>query len=425
MAEGLVARPLGVVSLLALGINGVVGVGIFFAPASVAAELPGMAGVGAYAITGLALLPIALSYAALGSRFQVDGGPTVWAEAAFGPGFAFFVGWITFVSSLFSLAAVSSGLARHASPLFGVTSDAGVRALAVLSTLALGALASSGLRPSSFVWTAVTVLKLLPLLALVLLGVLGFTLSRVGSMPAPDTLSPRSLGGAVLVVVFACQGFEIVPLLAGSAQRPERSVPVATVGSLVFAIALYCVLHALAVHAVPNLGTSHAPLADAARAYGGTSAEALLLGGANVSALGICFGMLNTTPRYLSALSGPPALGPWVGEVDARLVPQRALLITVLSSAFMVLVASRTTDLFVLSSLAVLAQFGVAVASLAVLARRKIRGLSSRHVVLAVASLLGIGLVAQGAEAKQAITAVGVVAFGQVLRFIAQRKSRV
>jgi APA family basic amino acid/polyamine antiporter len=413
------------VSLLALGINGVVGVGIFFAPASVAEELPGMAGVSAYAITAFALLPIALSYAALGSRFQVDGGPTVWADAAFGPRFAFFVGWLTFVSSLLSLAAVSSGLARQASPLFGVTSGGGVRALAALCTLALASLASTGLRPSSFVWTAVTVLKLCPLIALVVLGVIGY-----GSVPvlpvtaAEDASSPHSLGGAVLVVVFACQGFEIVPLLAGSVERPARSVPFATVGALVFAALLYSALHALAVHAVPDLGRSHAPLADAARVYGGTSAEGLVLAGANVSALGILFGMLNTTPRYLSALSGAKALGPWIGALDARLVPERALLVTALSSSAMVLVASRSTDLFVLSSLAVLAQFGAAVASLAVLARRKIQGLSARHVLLAGASLVGIGLVARGAELTQAMVAAAVVAFGEVLRFVAQRRAR-
>lgn len=421
-----VPRLLGSVSLLALGINGVVGVGIFFAPASVAAELPGMAGVGAYVLTAVALLPIALSYSVLGARFQVDGGPTVWAEAAFGPRFAFFVGWLTFVSSLLSLAAVSSGLAFHASSVVGVTSDMGVRVLAAACTLSLASLASTGLRPSAVVWTAVTVLKLSPLFVLVALGV-----ARYGSVTVPaaapvaaEALSRHSLGGAVLIVVFALQGFEIVPLLAGSTERPGRTVPVATVGALLVAAALYSALHALAVHAVPELGRSHAPLAEAARAYGGTRAERLVLAGANVSALGIEFGMLNTTPRYLSALSGSRAFGPWIGKLDGRLVPQRALLVTALASAVMVLLANRSMDLFVLSSLAVLAQFAATVAALLVLGLRKIRGLSGRHVALAALSLLGIGLVATGAEARPTMIALAVVTFGEVLRFFAQKRLR-
>ncbi|HVU04709.1 MAG TPA: APC family permease [Polyangiaceae bacterium] len=415
------ARPLGQVSLFALGVNGVVGVGIFFAPAAVASELPGPFGALAYATTALALLPIALGYSALGGRYPVDGGPTVWAREAFGPALAFFVGWLTFVSSLFSLAAVASGLARYSGPVFGVTSDGGIRALAAFCVVTLSAVAASGLRPSAVVWTWVTTMKLLPLALLVGLGVAFF--SSVPAAPVPEgALSARAFGHAVLVVVFACQGFEIVPLLSGSAARPERSIPVATVGALVFAAALYVVLHYLAAHAVPGLGKSRAPLADAAYAYGGTLARSVVLAGANVSALGICFGMLNTTPRYLAALATDRGFGPWIGELDVRLVPRRALLATTLATLPLLVLVKNPDDLFVLSSLAVLAQFASTVTSLAALARRGERGLSSRHVALAVLSLAGIALVSRGAELRPVLIAAGVLALGEVLRIGARRR---
>lgn len=91
-------RSLGFGSLLALGVNGIVGVGIFFTPAEVAGLVPGTAGVWVYALTALCLLPVALAYAALGSRFAEDGGPYVWARAAFGPSTGFAVGWVAYVS---------------------------------------------------------------------------------------------------------------------------------------------------------------------------------------------------------------------------------------------------------------------------------------------------------------------------------------
>ncbi|HVQ25229.1 MAG TPA: APC family permease, partial [Planctomycetota bacterium] len=68
------ARPVGTLQLLALGINGIVGVGIFFVPASVAASAPGLGAVAIFALTGLALLPAALTFATLGRRFDEDGG---------------------------------------------------------------------------------------------------------------------------------------------------------------------------------------------------------------------------------------------------------------------------------------------------------------------------------------------------------------
>ena len=61
-------RPLGLVELAALGMNGIIGVGIFFAPSQVAGAAPGASGIGVYALVLLALLPVALVYAALGSR---------------------------------------------------------------------------------------------------------------------------------------------------------------------------------------------------------------------------------------------------------------------------------------------------------------------------------------------------------------------
>ena len=99
------ARPLGLFSLLALGVNGMIGVGIFFAPSEVAASVPGYAGVGVYLLTAAALFPIAWTYGVLGSRFSVDGGPYVWARAAFGPRIAFLVGWIALAVAARALSA--------------------------------------------------------------------------------------------------------------------------------------------------------------------------------------------------------------------------------------------------------------------------------------------------------------------------------
>src|SRR5690606_5790633 len=101
---------LGLFSLSALGINGMVGVGIFFVPSSIAALIPGALGTWVYALTVLAVAPVAACYSVLGARFPRDGGPYVWAQAAFGERVGFAVGWVSYVSAVFSTAAVLSGL---------------------------------------------------------------------------------------------------------------------------------------------------------------------------------------------------------------------------------------------------------------------------------------------------------------------------
>lgn len=410
-------RPLGFASLFALGVNGIVGVGIFFAPAAVAAEFPGVGGAAFYVVTALALLPIALGYAVLGSRFSVDGGPYVWAEAAFGPRFAFFVGWITFASALTSLAAVLSGLAHQLSAALGLMNPTVVHGVAVVAVLCLASLAASGLRLSAVVWTGITVLKLVPLAALLGFGVV--MASR--APPVPAAVHSGDLHGAfraVLVVVFALQGFEIVPLLAGSVRRSERTVPWSTVGALLFAAMLYAALQAIAARAVPELGKSHAPLIDAARVYGGASTAAFVALGANVSAIGIGFGMFNTTPRYLSALSGPGAFGPWIARLDARRVPQRALWLTAFAVVLLVALSDRPSELFVLSSLTVLAQYSTALAALGVLALRRTHGVPRRALWIVALSVVGIALAAHGAELREVIGILGVYVLGEAIRRI-------
>src|SRR6185503_16001833 len=174
------SRPVGGLALLALGINGIVGVGIFFVPADVAREAPGWGSVALFAATAVVLLPVALTFAALGTRFHEDGGPVVYARAALGERAAFAVGWIAYVSAVSSSSAVMVGLISAAGPALGLTTPLAQR-LGTLGLVALLAgICSLGLKLSARTWTGLTALKLLPLL--VLAGV--FLASGLGA-PAP------------------------------------------------------------------------------------------------------------------------------------------------------------------------------------------------------------------------------------------------
>jgi APA family basic amino acid/polyamine antiporter len=254
------ARELGVWSLLALGINGIVGVGIFFTPNLVAALVPGQAGVLAYGLTLLALLPVAMTYARLGSRFDRDGGPYVWARAAFGERAAFLVGFAAYASAVLSTAAVIAGLGEYTAPLLGLGAEK--RLFAVCCAFVFGAIALSGLKPSAWVWSSLTVLKLVPLVLLV--GVFLFGAQAHAHAAESAESSHISWSRAVLLIVFPMQGFEIVPVPGSHVRSPARTIPIATIGSLVLCAGLYALLHLACVEAVPGLSAQSAPLVAAA-----------------------------------------------------------------------------------------------------------------------------------------------------------------
>lgn len=403
-------RVLGFWTLLSLGINGIVGVGIFFAPSELARLVPGPASALAFALTALLLTPVAWSYGRLGSAYAEDGGPYVWAREAFGARLAFGVGFVAYVSAVLSTAAIVSGLGQYLAPELGLGSPGGRLAFQLLTALLFGGITLSGLRLSAWVWSGLTLLKLVPLVVLALSAVRGLPALGASSAPPP---SADGLWRAALIAVFPMQGFEIVPVPAGGARGTQKTVLAATLASLGFSAVLYVLLQLACASRLPDLAASPAPIVEAGAALAGGRLAPWFALGANVSAIGIAFGMFAMTPRYLSALGTRELLGPELAR-QWRGVPAVALAITLLAVGALVSVSSLSS-LFVVSSLAVLLQYAVSALALFRLAKRGERGLGKLDRCLAPLTLLSIVALARSAQRGEAAILAGILLVGWVL----------
>ncbi len=342
-------KSLGPLTLFALGVNGIVGVGIFVAPPVVAGALPGGRGAWLYLAIAFGCLPVALTYARLARAMPIDGGPCLYAERAFGAGAAKAIGALIWVSSIFSTAAVTRALADLAAG--ALHRPAWSPAVGVALVVALGAVNARGLRLSALAWTLLTGLKLAPLFAIATLGLL---------VPAASTqaaAASKPIGPAALAILFALQGFEIVPLPAGQTEDPERTVPRATIASLVAAGALYALVHLACTRALPLLSSSSSPIPEAAHALGGGKLSRAVAFGVAASIAGIVVGMHAMTPRYLAA-------------TGKRMTSLRTIVLSALLVAPLV-ASSALQQLVDLSSVAVLAQYGVTAVALVVLAGKR------------------------------------------------------
>jgi amino acid transporter len=146
--------------------------------------------------------------------------------------------------------------------------------------------------------------------------------------------------------------------------------------------------------------------------------------GTSVSALGISLGMMVTTPRYLSALAAGERELMGLDREARSGVPLRALFVTWAVVTAMVNLGDLS-ELFALSAMAVLMQFGVTAASLVVLARRRERGLRPRHAWLALPTFaLGVTLVTFGATRREILVATATVVTGFLLAAVAKRRAR-
>lgn len=297
-----VTRGLGLLGVLSLGLNTIIGSGIFRLPAELARDVGHRAPL-AFLVGALVLLPIALSYARAARACPADGSAFAYATHAFGPrvgvvvGFSIVVATVTTLAS--ALVAVPGQLGIGGGPRTHGLVAAGL-------TVALGALSRASLRGSARLGTPLALFKAG---ALVVLAAAGFFASPEAA--TTGVASPRAFGSALLVVVFALSGFEAAAVPGDGAERASYTLPRAILGSLVGAALVYAALQAALLRLVPDLAGSERPVADGAGALLGPVAQRLVGALGALSLFGLGHAMAVTAPIVVravgSAFPGSPA----------------------------------------------------------------------------------------------------------------------
>src|SRR5262245_37652651 len=160
-------RSLSRFDVTCLGLNAIVGSGVFLLPDDLYREMGALSPL-AFVLCGVGLLPVALCYAEAASYSEDTGGPYLYARDAFGPTVGFVVVWMCFVNALFSFAAVGSAAAAYASRLVpGLEPVLGANAIAAGVIALFGALNYVGAKPGAIAVDVFTVAKFAVLVVLV------------------------------------------------------------------------------------------------------------------------------------------------------------------------------------------------------------------------------------------------------------------
>ena len=291
-------RSLGLFDVVCIGLNAIVGSGIFLLPDDLFREM-GVLSPLAFLLCAVGLLPVALCFAEAASTVDRSGGPYVYAGQAFGKLTGFGVGWMCFANSAFSFAAVASAAAAYFGRLVPAFSgEATVKGVALAVILGFAVLNYLGARPGAVAVNLFTIAKFTVLVILV-----GSLVPEASFDVAQSTPSRglAGIGSATFIALFAVQGFEVVPVPAGETRAPERQIPIAVVTSLLAASVLYLLVQTVLVGSYAGLGAeSDTPLADAAIAVVPALGVVVAIGGL-ISTLGFVSGSALGTPRYLYA----------------------------------------------------------------------------------------------------------------------------
>ncbi len=360
-------RKLGLLDVLAIGVNAIVGSGVFAMGDKMHRAMGGYSPL-AYALCALLLTPVALCFAELAANNDATGGPYLYAQKAFGPAAGFIVGWSAWLNSFISWAAVTTLLID----LVGITQNPLVaKALVVGTILVLGFVNYLGVRPGAKVIQAVVVGKVVAIVCFI--GVALFA-AKPGSLGGALPTGLRGVGDGIYLALFPFQGFEVVPVPAGETKNPKRNVPLATLGALALATLLYVAVQALLELTYPLLGNeTNTALLDAARNLGPRIGLIVFVGGL-VSLGGFTAGSALGSPRYAQAMANDQRLPSVLARIHPRFqTPHVAIIVTTIAAALLAVLIGDYEQLVRISNVTIIFQYAFSCAAVLVLRRQQAR----------------------------------------------------
>jgi basic amino acid/polyamine antiporter, APA family len=306
--RGELARTLGVWSTAAILVGTTIGSGIFRVPSVAAAETGAVgATVLLWIVGGVVALFGALTVAELAAMFPRAGGIYVFLREAYGPVVAFLFGWTRLlVIQPAVLGAIALICAAYVNAFVPLT-DGQVRMVAAGVIVLLAGANIRSLGWGALVQNTSTVAKVAALLvlagAIFLLGDPG-----AGAFAGALALSPLTWGGfgiALLAVMWTYDGWIDATYVAEEVKDPGRTLPLALGGGVLAVIAVYLVVNAAYLLALPmeEMAASELVAADAATRVFGPLGASLVAALVILSTFGALNGATMTGPRVFFAMA--------------------------------------------------------------------------------------------------------------------------
>src|SRR5690348_4132024 len=255
------ARRLGLLDALLIGLGSMIGAGVFsaFAPAAAAA--------GTGLLIGLVLAAVvaycnATASAQLAAQYPTSGGTYVYGRERLGPWWGFLAGWGFVIGKTASCAAMALTFAAYVAP------GPWQRPAAAAAVLALTAVNYRGVTRTA---------RLTRVLVTVVLAVLAVVTAVSWATGAPDLarLSLSDAHGGVYgalqaagLLFFAFAGYARIATMGEEVRDPARTIPRAIVIALAVTVVVYAAVAVtvLAVLGADRVAATPAPLAELARA---------------------------------------------------------------------------------------------------------------------------------------------------------------
>lgn len=263
--------------LVALGVGGVVGTGIYTL-VGVGANLAGPAVILSFLIAGAICVCAALSYAEVAAMIPTSGSAYTYTYVSMGEVFAWVVGWSLILEYSLVVSAVAVGWSGYMSGFLagigmplprefiaGPLAGGIVNVPAVFIIALVAGMLSFGTRESASLNVFLVIIKIAALVLFVALAAPHFHSSAFhpfmpyGFSGHDAQGAPRGVMAAAAIIFFAFYGFDAISTASEEAKNPGRDIPIGIVGSLAICTLIYVGVAAFAVGSMPFTAYAHSP----------------------------------------------------------------------------------------------------------------------------------------------------------------------
>lgn len=364
-------KKFGFWSIVLLGINAIIGSGIFLLP-NQAMKLIGTASLGVIIFDMLLVVSIAMCFAEAAGMFKQNGGPYVYAKEAFGDFIGFEVGFMKWAISIIAWSAMAVAFATAFGKVWPQAAEATTKNIIVVGILvSLGIVNILGVNVSRALNNVITLAKLLPLLMFVAIGIFFIKGSNFSPIFPNGSYEAGSFGAAALLIFYAFTGFESIAVASEDMDNPEKNVPKAIITVMIIVSIFYLLIQLVSIGVLGGkLSETATPVADAAGIFLGPIGSAIVSAGTLISIGGINIAASFITPRSGVALAEDGLLPKAIAKQSKKGTPYVAIIITVLIAIPIALSGSFTK----LAAISVVSRFAQYVPTcLAIIVLRKKR----------------------------------------------------
>lgn len=355
-------RHIGMIGLTFVAVGGVMGSGWIFGPLT-AATIAGPASIIAWALGGLGMLILALSYAEVSSILPVAGGTARLPIFSHGNLVAAVMGWTAWLGYNTTAAIETIALLDYLAFFFpSLRASLNQQFVLSWSGMLVGILLLAG-----FVYinalgvkffaranTSVTWFKIgIPII--IALGLLCFNFhpenftNYGGFMPSgwPSVFAAISMGG----VVFSFVGFRHAIDMAGETKNPARNIPLALLLSVLLCLCIYELLQVAFIGAISadelangwqnmHLGGQWGPLAGLLVALGVAWLTVLLYVGVIASPFGAALVSTGSSGRLVLAMAQHRLFPPYFATLSSKSVPLKGMWLNWFAGALVIMFLS-------------------------------------------------------------------------------------